>query len=122
VKKEIRDKWLAALRSGEYKQTTSVLRRTISGEPKYCCLGVLCEVAGVPREDIDTRGISTYDFGEEGSFEGEPPADFLGLSAWQINQLTCKNDIDGLNFTAIADWIEANITVDEEVSNEERDS
>jgi hypothetical protein len=31
--------WLAALRSGEYKQTTGRLRRIENGQPAYCCLG-----------------------------------------------------------------------------------
>ena len=39
---EIADKWVAALRSGEYKQATGALY-TGNG---YCCLGVLCKVLG----------------------------------------------------------------------------
>lgn len=43
---EIKAQWVAALRSGEYKQGTGVLRETDeSGETTYCCLGVLCELA-----------------------------------------------------------------------------
>lgn len=35
--------WLAALKSGKFKQTKSVLRK--GGEnPSFCCLGVACEV------------------------------------------------------------------------------
>lgn len=47
----IADRWIAALRSGKYKQTTGVLCR----EGAYCCLGVLCELAiedGIPMEKI----------------------------------------------------------------------
>ena len=40
MKKEIADKWIAALRSGEYKQVQAYLH-TQAG---YCCLGVLCDV------------------------------------------------------------------------------
>lgn len=44
---EFIEKWLEALESGEYKQTTGVLRREGDGneEFRYCCLGVACEVA-----------------------------------------------------------------------------
>ena len=42
MKKEIAEKWVAALRSGEYKQVKSTL---FDGEG-YCCLGVLCKVMG----------------------------------------------------------------------------
>lgn len=37
---EVKQKWLDALRSGEYKQAKSALR---NGDG-YCCLGVLCDL------------------------------------------------------------------------------
>jgi hypothetical protein len=37
--------WLATLESGEYLQGKQMLKREINGEVRYCCLGVLCEVA-----------------------------------------------------------------------------
>lgn len=40
LKPAIKKRWLKALRSGEYAQTTGLLRDA-SG---YCCLGVLCDV------------------------------------------------------------------------------
>jgi len=40
VNKKVKTKWLKALRSGEYKQTTSALR----DDRGYCCMGVLCDV------------------------------------------------------------------------------
>jgi hypothetical protein len=53
MKQEIKEKWVAALRSGEYEQTTAALHRLApSGDPDsqrpqpgYCCLGVLCDLA-----------------------------------------------------------------------------
>ena len=41
--KEIAEKWVEALRSGEYKQTTGKLANVERTE--HCCLGVLCEMA-----------------------------------------------------------------------------
>ena len=41
--KDIAEKWVAALRSGEYKQGKDVL--AVCDRTKHCCLGVLCEVA-----------------------------------------------------------------------------
>ena len=39
---EIKAKWVAALRSGEYRQST---RRVLSdGDGGWCCLGVLCDL------------------------------------------------------------------------------
>ena len=46
MKKEIADKWIAALRSGEYKQGIGELHDT--GNNSYCCLGVLCKVMDSP--------------------------------------------------------------------------
>lgn len=44
---KIKEKWLAALRSGEYKQGQDALR---SGD-KYCCLGVLSDLYQEDHED-----------------------------------------------------------------------
>lgn len=52
---EIKEKWLAALRSGDYKQGQSKLRRILPKlfkrtggndltDERYCCLGILCEL------------------------------------------------------------------------------
>lgn len=40
MRKDIAEKWIAALESGEYKQTTGKLR----DEKGFCCLGVLCNL------------------------------------------------------------------------------
>lgn len=41
MNKEVKEKWVKALRSGEYKQGYS----SLSDNNQYCCLGVLCELA-----------------------------------------------------------------------------
>lgn len=41
MKENIKDVWLAALRSGEYKQGIGSLKE----DNRYCCLGVLCDLA-----------------------------------------------------------------------------
>jgi hypothetical protein len=40
MKADIKSKWLAALRSGQYEQTDMRLRH----DGGYCCLGVLCDL------------------------------------------------------------------------------
>jgi hypothetical protein len=42
MKKDIKKRWLKALRSGEFKQGSGALRTT---SDEFCCLGVLCELA-----------------------------------------------------------------------------
>ena len=56
MKRDIAEKWVAALRSGEYRQGVGLLQAPNTKE--FCCLGVLCELAikdGVPvrREAAD---------------------------------------------------------------------
>lgn len=43
VDRELLDRWLTALRSGDYDQGIGVLRDSAN---RYCCLGVLCDVSG----------------------------------------------------------------------------
>jgi hypothetical protein len=45
MKKEVAKKWIQALRSGKYKQGKGFLKHyNNKNEPRYCCLGVLCEL------------------------------------------------------------------------------
>lgn len=41
MNKEVKTKWVAALRSGDFKQG----RLQLKSEEGHCCLGVLCELA-----------------------------------------------------------------------------
>jgi hypothetical protein len=130
--KDIKTKWIAALRSGEYKQTTGVLARMHYSSPDgsqlhHCCLGVLCEVVGLKREptpwNINIHQYFTGHHEEEGWPEavettlpdalakslGFPQAEhgtdgdgWLPESRVSLAQL---ND-DGSTFDEIADLIE----------------
>lgn len=53
--KRNRKAWLEALRSGNYKQTKGKLR---SRNKAFCCLGVACELAGMP--NVYKDGEYTY--------------------------------------------------------------
>ena len=77
MKKEIAEKWVAALRSGEYKQTKGKLADVERAE--HCCLGVLCEMAikdgvdvevGVRLDEDDGYDIFYTEFDKE---TGHPP-------------------------------------------------
>jgi hypothetical protein len=52
MKKRIKDKWVNALRSGEYKQGRNALMKMgDDGKPAgYCCLGVLCDLYANSKE------------------------------------------------------------------------
>jgi hypothetical protein len=45
MNKEIKQRWVNALRSGRYKQGRGALRRITGSGEEYCCLGVLCQLA-----------------------------------------------------------------------------
>lgn len=90
----LKRKWVEALRSGEYVQG----KQCLQSEGRYCCLGVLCVVAGI--------GIGR---------DGSDPACGIGygpiakLIYGNPNESLCdfwlKND-SGQTFAEIADWIE----------------
>jgi hypothetical protein len=42
--------WHDALLSGKYRQGKGALARCTNGEVEYCCLGVVCELAGLRKE------------------------------------------------------------------------
>jgi hypothetical protein len=57
----IKQRWLDALRSGEYKQTTETLR----DENGFCCLGVLCDIHAKERGANWVKRIESYElYGE----------------------------------------------------------
>lgn len=52
----IKARWTAALRSGDYEQGFALLR----SKGKFCCLGVLCELAIADGIVITSEGASAY--------------------------------------------------------------
>jgi hypothetical protein len=111
MKKELKDRWVAALRSGEYRQGVNALKYSPeNAQPKYCCLGVLAELAE-PSSLVTVGGLS--DFHGSVSFLRCSESDYLYLSKEIQHKLSVKND-RGLDFTKIADWIEKNVPEDNE--------
>lgn len=92
---EMKAKWVAALRSGEYKQVRMVLR----SEDGFCCLGVLNEACGLPQ----TYHPTTTCFGDR-----RPNAPW-GFDDNVSLKLQWMNDREGKTFSEIADWVEANL-------------
>lgn len=105
----LKAKWVAALRSGMYQQGRLRLR---SLDDKYCCMGVLCEVAGIPGEC--GRGVYVYGTGEHASeaILTDRLAKSVGLSTRQVSTLCGLNDgvvFPPQTFSQIAEWVEANL-------------
>lgn len=115
MRKEIADKWVAALQSGEYKQGRMTLSNPYG---EFCCLGVLCELAveeGVIEPSDEVAGVITYD-GEYTQFLPEkvkrwaemknPSGRFVIYG--QIVSLTGYND-KGKSFLEISEIIKENV-------------
>lgn len=70
MNKQVKKKWVAALRSGKYEQGRSALR---CGD-KFCCLGVLCDL----HRKATKKGQSAWKSnGQHYAYKGEtglPPA------------------------------------------------
>jgi hypothetical protein len=116
---EVKQLWIEALRSGEYKQDQWVLRRNIPSDKPVCCaLGVLCEVAVkagiVERYLPDDRGTIRYGNERENKTLPSEVMDWAWLHSPEVaiednesvTTVTCLNDHDNLSFDTIATIIE----------------
>lgn len=65
ISKEKFAEWLDALRSGDFKQGDSYLKRMNGGVMCHCCLGVLCEVMGFEQIQGDNGTVFIYGGKEE---------------------------------------------------------
>lgn len=104
---EIKAKWVAALRSGKYKQAQEVLQ----GGGGFCCLGVLCEISkletGFGIQDTLDETHGTEQLGTTVMAWAGLPSGMGALVTigGRSQHLTCHND-DGRTFLEIADAIE----------------
>lgn len=103
---DIKAKWVAALRSGTFVQGKEHLKRESTGGATFCCLGVLCEVAGVAL----IKSITDY-YTEDNpmsAYLGVKAMKAIGLSPAEQDTLARMND-EGTPFSVIADYIEVNL-------------
>lgn len=52
MNKQVKKKWLAALRSGKYHQGQKLLKQVQNKKPLYCCLGVLCDLYSKEHKNV----------------------------------------------------------------------
>lgn len=99
---ERRKTWIAALRSGKYKQGRGLLRPS---EDTYCCLGVACKCQGI-EVDEEIPGYDGYTIESGTDYENRTFALNLGLNPFLIQELVEMNDIEEASFDEIADFLE----------------
>ena len=123
--KNIMEKWVQALRSGEYKQGSGVLHNTSNNT--YCCLGVLCDI--YQQEGNKFNSVSEGNWGvETGNGWENIPATFFddrpdvlpevvmrwadiscSAGSFDDDTLTTLNDDCGYTFDEIATVIEKEV-------------
>lgn len=110
---ERRERWAQALESGQYAQTKELLHN----ESGYCCLGVLCDIAGVKWERQEKRGEAYYTYDDNNMERGvslltRAMCEWIGLTTsdgrfgpkGSEEKLTDLND-QGKDFKEIAEII-----------------
>lgn len=109
--------WLAGLRSGKYRQATGNLREEhTTNRYGYCCLGVLCHVAGSKWSGgVPVLGATIMEATDE-AYLSYDALKVVGLGDTEQKLLATMNDDQGSNFSEIADWIEANIPAEQPLS------
>ena len=80
MNKQIKARWVRALRSGKYKQGKEALHQ----DGQYCCLGVLCDISGVGKWEVCRHVVGEqYVTGQWASFTRLTPQvmDWAGLKS-----------------------------------------
>jgi hypothetical protein len=97
--------WIAALRSGKYKQGKGGFKRISNNS--YCCLGVAAEVCNVVELRDDTCGIFAYWVNSNQDYTDFLPEEFIPTDIQQT--LVLFNDEEEYTFPELADYIEQKI-------------
>lgn len=115
---EVKEAWIQALRSGDYVQGQYHLRQQVPGddqeEDRYCCLGVLCDLAlkeGVLKPQdvfISAHFTGSYVYGGTTSFPPPKVRQWAGIAPGNddIGKLSDMNDSYMKSFDDISDYIE----------------
>ena len=120
MKQEIKERWVEALRSGKYEQGTGTLT---TGSGRYCCLGVLCDLAVADGAIEPPTLVEAGDDGDRLAYRNETEHLPRAVQLWAgldqdspevhdpdedyWKELVGLNDDVGLTFHEIADLIEA---------------
>jgi hypothetical protein len=119
-------KWIAALRSGSYRQASGVLRETFHSGPeatRYCCLGVACELFRQANPEDGRWQKECFATKSHHMFSTLPPEVQEWLGIGYADPILCginasvRNDLHQQDFLAIADAIEAEFKLTEEPSH-----
>lgn len=113
MNEEIKKEWVAALRSGKYKQGKKYLRN--KKDDTFCCAGVLCDIllkkAGKTWDEDEGSGFYAFNSAHVLSIsEREAVGLPIGLQLeknGRTDSIYVMNDHRDLSFNEIADLIES---------------
>lgn len=113
MKPEIKEKWIAALISGDYKQTKFRLR----DQSGFCCMGVLCDLYLKENDDswelscsgsysvLDESEIIPTAVAEWAGMEDKNPWIMIDSELSKVTSLSGLNDDEEFKFPEIAQYI-----------------
>ena len=108
----IKEAWVEALRSGDYKQGNMLRTEHTPGKPEFCCLGVLLDLGDGGQWCTGDRLYHTREGGVFPSFGGGRLTSemlvYIGLTRYQEQDLIDMNDRRA-SFEKIATYIEENL-------------
>jgi hypothetical protein len=98
-----REQWVAALRSGDFKQAKGELYDDkVQG---YCCLGVLGELAGGVKDPMQCGGM-TFEVEFSSGYIPSELGGMVGITVTDQRKLAGLNDSGRYTFDEIADFVE----------------
>jgi len=107
MNQQIKERWLAALTSGEYKQTRQTLREDNRSDAEngycYCCLGDLCDLY---RQDHDDEATAFA----TGVYPTAPVLIWADLSSKAARSYAQMNDEHRMDFSEIATEIATDVS------------
>ena len=106
MKQELKDRWIKALESGDYKKGRGALCRR---NDAMCCLGVLADIEGKLSDKSDSVGNRYFLLGEADNTAYLPDGQF-GISYDLQIQLASLNDTSK-TFAPVIEYIKENVEV-----------
>ena len=111
MNEQVKEKWLNALRSGDYQQTKFNLRR----KDRFCCLGVLCDLYGKEHNlEWELVDVGVYRFQNRDLYLSSSVIEWSGLVS--ENPIVCNGETslgylndNGSTFNEIADLIQEHL-------------
>lgn len=103
TKRQMKEEWLQALRSGKYAQVEGTLKGITEDEEEgYCCLGVFCSavLGEEPEVCVEDPDSGVLNEGSHSTYE------YFQRLLLGVDDLGIKMNDEGCTFESIADMIE----------------